>query len=190
MHGRAGASSDTHLAASAKLAPTAASVVRVEEDDLDGGGGSLEASGCGRSASFRVAPGRACTGLRRSGRRPDGPAREQLLSAKEATGPAVLRGRLTDPVRSRRLPALDSVEGLCLSDLAFALALSEDDVSNACRTYAQAWCRTARLARSSTTVRDQFAQSLFGNGLCQLIPLAWAVGAEDYSDARSTRADG
>jgi ArsR family transcriptional regulator, lead/cadmium/zinc/bismuth-responsive transcriptional repressor len=56
-------------------------------------------------------------------------AREDLISADDAGRLAGLLGLLADPVRSRVLFALSTVERLCVGDLALALGATEDAVS-------------------------------------------------------------
>lgn len=56
-------------------------------------------------------------------------ARKDLISADDAGRLAGLLGLLADPVRSRVLFALSSVDRLCVSDLALALDATEDAVS-------------------------------------------------------------
>ncbi|MFZ0666950.1 MAG: metalloregulator ArsR/SmtB family transcription factor [Acidimicrobiales bacterium] len=62
---------------------------------------------------------------------PDGLAavRADLISADDAGRLSGLLGLLADPVRSRVLFALSSVDRLCVSDLALALASTEDAIS-------------------------------------------------------------
>jgi ArsR family transcriptional regulator, lead/cadmium/zinc/bismuth-responsive transcriptional repressor len=55
--------------------------------------------------------------------------RKDLISADDAGRLAGLMGLLADPVRSRVLFALSTVERLCVSDLALALDATEDAVS-------------------------------------------------------------
>lgn len=56
-------------------------------------------------------------------------ARQELISEADARRLAELLGLVADPVRSRVLLALGSVESLCVGDLAMALEVSEDAVS-------------------------------------------------------------
>jgi DNA-binding transcriptional ArsR family regulator len=62
---------------------------------------------------------------------PDGiaAAREDLISPDDAGRLAGLLGLLADPLRSRVLFALSSVDRLCVGDLALALGATEDAVS-------------------------------------------------------------
>jgi ArsR family transcriptional regulator, lead/cadmium/zinc/bismuth-responsive transcriptional repressor len=55
--------------------------------------------------------------------------RADLISADDAGRLAGLLGLLADPVRSRVLFALSTVDRLCVSDLALALDATEDAVS-------------------------------------------------------------
>jgi DNA-binding transcriptional ArsR family regulator len=56
-------------------------------------------------------------------------ARADLISLDDAGRLAGLLGLLADPVRSRVLFALSTVERLCVGDLALALGATEDAVS-------------------------------------------------------------
>jgi len=56
-------------------------------------------------------------------------ARADLISIDDAGRLAGLLGLLADPVRSRVLFALSTVERLCVGDLALALGVTEDAVS-------------------------------------------------------------
>jgi DNA-binding transcriptional ArsR family regulator len=56
-------------------------------------------------------------------------ARADLISVDDAGRLAGLLGLLADPVRSRVLFALSTVERLCVGDLALALGVTEDAVS-------------------------------------------------------------
>ena len=56
-------------------------------------------------------------------------ARGDLISVDDAGRLAGLLGLLADPVRSRVLFALSTVERLCVGDLALALGVTEDAVS-------------------------------------------------------------
>jgi len=56
-------------------------------------------------------------------------ASASLISADDAGRLAGLLGLLADPVRSRVLFALSTVESLCVGDLALTLAATEDAVS-------------------------------------------------------------
>jgi DNA-binding transcriptional ArsR family regulator len=60
-------------------------------------------------------------------------ARDRLMSADDAARLASLLSLLADPVRSRILYALDTVDELCVGDLALVLDASEDTVSYALR---------------------------------------------------------
>jgi ArsR family transcriptional regulator, lead/cadmium/zinc/bismuth-responsive transcriptional repressor len=55
-------------------------------------------------------------------------ARARLISSDEAQRLTSLLSLLADPVRARILYALDTVEELCVGDLALALGASEDAV--------------------------------------------------------------
>ena len=55
-------------------------------------------------------------------------ARSRLLSAEDAARLAALLSLLADPIRARILYALDTVEELCVGDLALALDSGQDAV--------------------------------------------------------------
>ncbi len=55
-------------------------------------------------------------------------ARARMISSEEAGSLAGLLGLLADPVRARILYALDTVEELCVGDIALALDASENAV--------------------------------------------------------------
>jgi ArsR family transcriptional regulator, lead/cadmium/zinc/bismuth-responsive transcriptional repressor len=56
-------------------------------------------------------------------------ARERLISDAEARRLSELLGLVADPIRSRILIALGTVDSLCVGDLALALGVSDDAVS-------------------------------------------------------------
>ncbi len=62
-----------------------------------------------------------------------GTARAALISVDDAGRLAGLLGLIADPVRSRLLFALSTVERLCVGDLALALEVTDDAVSYALR---------------------------------------------------------
>jgi len=62
-----------------------------------------------------------------------GAARDGLISVDDAGRLAGLLGLIADPVRSRLLFALSTVERLCVGDLALALEVTDDAVSYALR---------------------------------------------------------
>jgi hypothetical protein len=74
-------------------------------------------------------------------------ARARLIGAEDAQRVASLLSLLADPVRARILYALDTVEELCVGDLALALQASEDTVGYALRIL-----RTAGLSSRAGTV--------------------------------------
>jgi DNA-binding transcriptional ArsR family regulator len=71
-------------------------------------------------------------------------ARDRLMSADDAARLASLLSLLADPVRSRILYALDTVDELCVGDLALVLDASEDTVSYALRILRTAGLVTGR----------------------------------------------
>lgn len=60
-------------------------------------------------------------------------AQARMISADDASRLAATLSLLADPTRARILYALDTVEQLCVGDLALALGASEDSVSYALR---------------------------------------------------------
>ena len=80
-------------------------------------------------------------------------ARASLISCDDAGRLAGLLGLIADPVRSRLLFALSSVERLCVGDLALALEVTDDAVSYGLRMLRTAGLvhASARKAVSSTT---------------------------------------
>lgn len=60
-------------------------------------------------------------------------AKDGLITVEDAGRLAGLLGLIQDPVRSRVLFALSSVDELCVGDIALALGVSEDSVSYALR---------------------------------------------------------
>ena len=69
-------------------------------------------------------------------------ARASVISSEDAGRLAGLLGLIADPVRSRLLFALSTVERLCVGDLALALGVTDDSVS-----YALRMLRTAGLVQ-------------------------------------------
>jgi DNA-binding transcriptional ArsR family regulator len=69
-------------------------------------------------------------------------ARANVISSDDAGRLAGLLGLIADPVRSRVLFALSTVQRLCVGDLALALGVTDDSVS-----YALRMLRTAGLVQ-------------------------------------------
>jgi ArsR family transcriptional regulator, lead/cadmium/zinc/bismuth-responsive transcriptional repressor len=71
-------------------------------------------------------------------------ARARLIGPEDAQRLASLLSLLADPVRARILYALDTVDELCVGDLALALQASEDTVGYALRILRTAGLVTGR----------------------------------------------
>jgi len=106
-------------------------------------------------------------------------ARDGVLSVADAGRLAGLLGMLADPVRSRILFALVTVEELCVGDLALALDVTEDQVS-----YGLKMLRLAGLVSFRKDgrmvfyrLRDGFPHQLLEHCLRQLLTIAAAPGA-------------
>ena len=104
-------------------------------------------------------------------------ARSSLISEAEARRLAELLALVADPVRSRILLALGSVEALCVGDLALALGASDDAVS-----YALKLMRTAGLVSNRKEGRvvfyrlaDGFPHELVEHCLRQLLTISPAT---------------
>jgi DNA-binding transcriptional ArsR family regulator len=107
-------------------------------------------------------------------------ARADLISEADARRLADLLGLVADPVRSRILIALGSVDALCVGDLAAALSVSEDAVS-----YALKLMRTAGLVSNRKEGRivyyrlaDGFPHQLVEHCLRQLLAISTPNAAE------------
>jgi DNA-binding transcriptional ArsR family regulator len=110
-------------------------------------------------------------------------AQQHLVTESEARRLAELLGLVADPVRSRILLALGSVESLCVGDLALALAVSEDAIS-----YALKLLRTAGLVSNRKEGRivfyrlaDGFPHQLVEHCLRQLL----TIGPPSVSEVSS-----
>lgn len=106
--------------------------------------------------------------------------RQELISEADARRLADLLGLVADPIRSRVLLALGSVESLCVGDLALALEVSEDAVS-----YALKLLRTAGLVAFRKEGRvvfyrlaDGFPHQLVEHCLRQLLTIGQPSIAE------------
>jgi DNA-binding transcriptional ArsR family regulator len=105
-------------------------------------------------------------------------ARAALISETEARRLAELLGLVADPIRSRVLIALGSVDSLCVGDLAVALGTSEDAAS-----YALKLLRTAGLVTNRKDGRvvfyslaPGFPHDLVEHCLRQLLTISPATG--------------
>lgn len=105
----------------------------------------------------------------------------RLLSAEDAGRLSELLNLIADPIRSRILSALDSVDELCVGDLALALGVSEDAIS-----YGLRLLRTAGMVSNRRVGRvvfyrlaDRFPEPLLAHCLVQLLTLTRAVGDDD-----------
>ena len=104
-------------------------------------------------------------------------ARAGLISETEARRLSELLALVADPIRSRILLALGSVESLCVGDLALALDATEDAVS-----YALKLLRTAGLVTNRRDGRvvhyrlaDGFPHQLVEHCLRQLLTISPAT---------------
>jgi ArsR family transcriptional regulator, lead/cadmium/zinc/bismuth-responsive transcriptional repressor len=104
-------------------------------------------------------------------------ARAGLISETEARRLADLLALVADPIRSRILLALGTVESLCVGDLALALDATEDAVS-----YALKLLRTAGLVANRKDGRvvhyrlaDGFPHDLVEHCLRQLLTISPAT---------------
>ncbi|GAA0793428.1 ArsR/SmtB family transcription factor [Spirilliplanes yamanashiensis] len=108
-------------------------------------------------------------------------ARQRLISPEDAARLSSLLGLLADPVRARILYALDTVEELCVGDLALALEASEDSVGYGLRILRTAGLVTGRKAGRIVYYRlaDDFPQPLREHCLRRLVELTRAPLDED-----------
>ena len=104
-------------------------------------------------------------------------ARAELITETEARRLAELLALVADPIRSRILLALGSVESLCVGDLALVLDATEDAVS-----YALKLLRTAGLVTNRKDGRvvhyrlaDGFPHDLVEHCLRQLLTISPAT---------------
>lgn len=101
-------------------------------------------------------------------------ARDRLMSADDAVRLASLLSLLADPVRSRILYALDTVDELCVGDLALVLDASEDTVGYALRILRTAGLVTGRRRGRMVFYRlaDDFPAPLREHCLRRLVDLS------------------
>jgi DNA-binding transcriptional ArsR family regulator len=106
--------------------------------------------------------------------------RADLISVDDARRLAGLLGLLADPVRSRVLFALSTVERLCVGDLALALGSSEDAVSYGLRMLRTAGLVTFRKEGRVVfySLAPTFPHSLLEHCLRQLLQIATPGGDE------------
>jgi ArsR family transcriptional regulator, lead/cadmium/zinc/bismuth-responsive transcriptional repressor len=105
-------------------------------------------------------------------------ARRAVLSTEDAERLGRLLGLLSDPVRSRMLFALVSVDELCVGDLALTLDISMDQAS-----YALRLLRSAGLVKTRRDGRvifyrlaDGFPHQLLEHCLHQLLTISGTEG--------------
>ena len=108
-------------------------------------------------------------------------ARRRLISREDAARLASLLGLMADPVRARILYALDTVDELCVGDLALVLDGSEDSVGYGLRILRTAGLVTGRKAGRIVFYRlaDDFPQPLREHCLRRLVDLSRAAVDED-----------
>jgi DNA-binding transcriptional ArsR family regulator len=106
--------------------------------------------------------------------------RADLISVDDARRLAGLLGLLADPVRSRVLFALSTVERLCVGDLSLALGSSEDAVSYGLRMLRTAGLVTFRKDGRVVfySLAPTFPHSLLEHCLRQLLQIATPGGDE------------
>jgi DNA-binding transcriptional ArsR family regulator len=112
-------------------------------------------------------------------------AREQVLSADDAARLTSLLSLLADPVRVRMLDALETVNELCVGDLALALDVNEDAAS-----YGLRLLRTAGLVQSRKQGRtvvyrlaEHFPEPLLEHCLRELLHLSRVAAELDDAPA-------
>jgi ArsR family transcriptional regulator, lead/cadmium/zinc/bismuth-responsive transcriptional repressor len=107
-------------------------------------------------------------------------ARTDLISAEDAGRLAGLLGLLADPVRSRVLFALSTVERLCVGDLALALGATEDAVSYGLRMLRTAGLVTFRKEGRVVfySLAPSFPHPLLEHCLRELLRIATPIGEE------------
>lgn len=107
-------------------------------------------------------------------------ARERLPSPEESDRLASILTLMADPTRARLLYALDSVEELCVGDLALVLDVTEDAASYGLRVLRTAGLVTRRKAGRMAFYRlaDGFPEPLRQHCLRQLITMSKRTGDE------------
>jgi DNA-binding transcriptional ArsR family regulator len=108
-------------------------------------------------------------------------ARARLISPADAQRLASLLGLLADPVRARIIYALDTVEELCVGDIALALQASEDATGYGLRILRTAGLLTTRRHGRVVYYRlaDDFPQPLREHCLRRLVELSRATGDDE-----------
>jgi ArsR family transcriptional regulator, lead/cadmium/zinc/bismuth-responsive transcriptional repressor len=108
-------------------------------------------------------------------------AKARLISPEDAERLTSLLSLMADPVRARILYALDTVEELCVGDLALALNASEDAVGYGLRILRTAGLVVGRRAGRVVYYRltDDFPQPLRDHCLRRLVELSRTASAED-----------
>jgi DNA-binding transcriptional ArsR family regulator len=101
-------------------------------------------------------------------------ARARLISAEEAERLTSLLSLMADPVRARILYALDTVQELCVGDLALALGASEDSVGYGLRILRTAGLVVGRRAGRVVFYRltDDFPEPLRQHCLRRLVEMS------------------
>jgi DNA-binding transcriptional ArsR family regulator len=109
-------------------------------------------------------------------------ARSRLLPAAGAARVARLLGLLADPVRSRVLYALDTVEELCVGDIALALDVTEDQTGYALRLLRRAGLVTTRKSGRIVYYRlaDDFPVPLRDHCLRKLVELSYTRDRDEF----------
>jgi DNA-binding transcriptional ArsR family regulator len=117
-------------------------------------------------------------------------ARDGVLSVADAGRLAGLLGMLADPVRSRILFALATVEELCVGDLALALDVTEDQVSYGLKMLRLAGLLSFRKDGRMVfyRLRDGFPHQLLEHCLRQLLTIAAPPGASTVASDTEPRA--
>jgi DNA-binding transcriptional ArsR family regulator len=116
-------------------------------------------------------------------------ARAGVVSVGDAGRLAGLLGMLADPVRSRILFALATVEELCVGDLALALDVTEDQVSYGLKMLRLAGLLSFRKDGRMVfyRLRDGFPHQLLEHCLRQLLTIAAPPGASTAPEAGPNR---
>jgi DNA-binding transcriptional ArsR family regulator len=109
-------------------------------------------------------------------------ARQRLISPDDAARLSSLLGLLADPVRARILYALDTVEELCVGDIALVLEASEDSVGYGLRILRTAGLVVGRRAGRVVFYRlaDDFPQPLREHCLRRLVELTRTSPKDEF----------
>ncbi|MGA8993322.1 MAG: metalloregulator ArsR/SmtB family transcription factor [Nocardioidaceae bacterium] len=105
-------------------------------------------------------------------------ARERLADVPQAERLAGLLRLLSETTRLRLLLALDTVEEICVGDLALALGISEDAAGYGLRVLRTAGLVTRRKDGRAAYYRlaDRFPPALRGRSLDRLVTATWPAG--------------